>query len=127
VGIGFGRGLRRWLVQQGALNAFDGLLQIERLGQVIERATLNRAHRRRQIAERCHDDDRQIGHKLTEAPQRRQAVHAGQANVEDQNIGPPLVQECEGLLGGCGRRNGMSFSFQSALERPAHGFFIIDN
>jgi hypothetical protein len=122
-----GRGLGRWPTQQSVMDTLQRLLQVERLGQVIESSALDRTHRRRQIAKRCHDDDRQVGHELAKTRQRRQAIHAGQMDIKEEDIGPLLVRQREGLFGGSGHGNGVAVAAQSALERPAHRFFIVYN
>ena len=45
---------------QGAADGVEGLVQVERLGEVIEGPALDGPHRRRQVAERRHDDDRRV-------------------------------------------------------------------
>ena len=122
-----GRGFRSRPTLEGTVDAVDGLLQIERLGQVIEGAALHRAHRRRQIAKRRHDDDRQVRHKLADARQSRQAVHARQTYIEDQHIGTLPFQQREPLFGGSGHRDRVPFAAEGALERPAHRFLIVNN
>ncbi len=57
------RRLRRRSAQQGAIDRFHRLREIERFGQIIERSALDRPHRRRQIAERRHHDHRQFGRR----------------------------------------------------------------
>ena len=45
---------------QGPGHRFQGLVQVERLGQVIERSPFDRLDRRAQVAMGRHDDDRSI-------------------------------------------------------------------
>ncbi len=112
---------------QGPGDGVERLVQVERLGQVVERAPFDRLDRRAQVAERRDDDDRCVLGQLPQLAQRGQAVHPGQANVEDDGIEVLLGGQGEGVLGGRGDGDAMAFLGQGALQRPADGFFIIDD
>src|SRR5262249_53213374 len=100
--------------------------EIERLGQVIEGAALDRSNRRIQVAKRRHHDDRRILRKVTQPSQGGQAIQARQTHIEKNGVGPLLLSPDKRLLGGGGHGNLMSFARQGTLQSPADGFFIID-
>ena len=110
---------------QRALDGLQRLAQVERLCEIVEGAVLHGPHGRGQVAEGGDDDDRGVVGQFAQPAQGRQPVHAGQAHVEDDRVGPLLGGEDEGLLGGGGRGNGMALGGQGALQRPADRFLIV--
>ena len=128
-GVGVRRrgGVRRRPALQRPVDRLQRLAQVERLGEVVEGAVLHGPDGGGEVAERGDDDHRGVGGQLAQPAQRRQAVHAGQAHVEDDGVGPLLGRERERLLGGGGRGDGMAFGGQGALQRPADRFLIVHN
>jgi len=127
----FLRRLTRRLLKRPALEgAGDGverLIEIKRLGEIVERAPFDRPHRGRKIAERRHDNDRRIARQLFELGERRQSVEARQTHVEHDGVGRLLLGQTKRFLR---RRNDgdlMPELRERLLERPADGFLVIDN
>jgi hypothetical protein len=119
--------LRRWPAEQGTVDCFQRLAQIEWFCQVIEGSALNRLDRRWQVAERRHDNHRQVGREGAQPRQRRQSIHARQTDIEDHDSGSLAGEEREGLFRGGRHRNGVALAAQGALQRPEHRFLIIHN
>ena len=69
-----------------AADQLDRLGQVERLGQVFERAALEGRHGAVQVGERRHDDDRQAGQLFLDLVQQVQAGAAGHADVAHQDL-----------------------------------------
>ena len=67
------------------------LVQVERFGQIFERALLCRAHRGLQRIARTHDDHRQIGALFSDARQNIQGIAIGKHHVGNQQIAHALV------------------------------------
>jgi hypothetical protein len=69
-----------------APNQIDGVIDIERLGQIFERTALKRGDRAFQIGVSGHDDDGQIGVALFDLLQQLQTRAAGHANVAHDHL-----------------------------------------
>ncbi len=102
-----------------------GRLQVERLNQVLERALADGLDGRVQIAVGGDDDDRRIAATLAQLLHRRQAVQAGQADVEHHGIGRLLGGQFQRLLGGRGRDHFVAQAFPQAAQGPADARFVI--
>ena len=63
-----------------------GLLERQRLLDEVERAHLDRAHRRLDVAVAGDQHDLRVDLPLAQPRQRRQAVHAGQPDVEHDQV-----------------------------------------
>ena len=75
------------------------LIEIERLGQIIERPFAQCRHRRVETAERRDDNDRDRAGDFAKFAHRRQAIHAGQPHVEHNQIGPARGHFFQRLFG----------------------------
>ena len=117
---------RRWLrapprwatlaALQRPVHRLQGLIEIERLGEVIERAPLDRTHRRVEIAERGHDDDRRIVRHVAELSQGVQAVHSGETDIEQDRVRRLLRHQREGRLRRRRRRDLVSLGRDAPVE-----------
>ena len=112
---------------QRPVDGVEGLAEVERFREVVEGAVLDGPYGGGQVAEGGNDDDGGVAGQLAQPAERGQAVHAGQAHVEDDRVGLTFGGELERLLRGGGGRGGMALGGQGALQRPADGFFIIDD
>ncbi len=127
-----GPGIGRRLVLKGTAlqstgHRFQGLIEIERLGQIIEGAAFDRPDRCAEIAESGHHDDGSILGQLPEPAQGTEAVEPRQADIEDDRIGPLLLGLFESFLGTRCDDDLVPLGRQRPLQRPTHCFFIIDD
>jgi hypothetical protein len=88
-------------------------VEIERLGQIIERAHFGRAHRRRQRVLRREDDDRQLGMLARQPCRDIEPVAVGQHHVGHQHVGHFRRQRAAQL----GDARGSRHPVPLALER----------
>ena len=111
----------------GALRGVGGLRQVERLGEVIERAAFHGLDGRVQVPMRGNDEDRGCRRRSFQFGECGQAVHAGKAHVEENDI----RRAGRGLLksGLGGRRHGHAkpLALEGALQRPRNRLLIVDN
>ena len=76
------------------LHRLEGLVQVERLGEVVEGAALDGADGGREIAEGSDDDDRGVLRELAEAAERAQAVHAATQTHANEGFAWALSGGC---------------------------------
>jgi len=110
---------------QGAPDEINRLVNVERLGQVLERAALKRRHRRLEVRIRGHDDHRQVGMALLHLLQQLQARGPGHADVRHQHLGRPGIELGERVAG---LREGLernAFARERLLEHPADGAVVV--
>jgi len=83
------------------------LIDIERLGQIFERAALICRDGAVQIGVRCHHDYRQLGLAITNLGEQFETAASGHANVGDQHIGTIATKCSERRVGmfECSRRH----------------------
>ena len=112
---------------QGPGHGFQGLVQVERLGQVIEGAALDGLTAVLRLPKAVMT---MTGASLRQFPQLGQggqAVEARQANVQDDGVGPLLLGLNKRLLGRGGDADVVPLLAESPFQRPANGFFIVDD
>ena len=87
---------------QRAADQFDRVVDVEGLGQVFERAALERGHRALQVGVGGHDDDRAgCGWRCCSCLQQIQPGAAGHADVADHHLRQVAGQRRQRLVGGC--------------------------
>ena len=72
---------------RGAAHELHRLVDVEGLGQVLERAALVGGDRAAQVRVRRHHDDRQRGSRVADPAQQLEPREARHADVGDQHIG----------------------------------------
>ncbi len=110
----------------GALDQVDRLVDVERLGQVLEGAALIGRHGTAEIGVRRHHDDRQFGMGVVHPPQQIETRLPGHADVGDQHVGCVVAQRGQRRLGGIERLRHHAAVLQRALQYPADGGVVID-
>ena len=74
------------------------LVDLQRLGQVVLRPLLHRPYGRLDLRERGHEHDDELRVGLPRAPQQLDAVHAGHAQVRDEDVGGRSPARARGRL-----------------------------
>ena len=114
-------GVRRGNRRRGE-RAGDGagqLVEIERLGQIVERARLGRADRGRQRILRAYNDDLQSRPPRQQAGQTVEAVAVGEHDVADDDITDAFVDQPREAGGGLGSAHGVPGAGQCAADDGA--------
>jgi hypothetical protein len=88
------RGLGASATDQG-----DGMIDVERLGQILERPALKRRNGAVEVGVRSHDNHRDLRETFPDVAQEGQPGFAGHANVGDQHLRLTLLQCLEYLVG----------------------------
>ena len=123
---------RRRCDERGRLHqrtASDGnrVVQVERFGQIVERAVAIRRRRCGHVGERTHDDDAHTGRLGPDAFKQVQSVRAGHAHVAEQH-GRDIVSErgqrAFGLAKLADRKAGVA---QGGGQHETHAAIVIDN
>ena len=108
------------------LDAHRQLIEIERLGEVIVGALLERGDRVSYRAESGHEDDIGLRRLLADAAEHRHAVDLGQAHVAQDQVEQPPGQEARRLgpipRGG----DGVAGGTQTGLDQRAEVRLVVD-
>ena len=105
----------------------DGLLERQRLLDEVERAHLDRAHRRLDVAVAGDDHDLRVDLPLAQPRQRGEAVHAGQPDVEHDDIVGVAGETLEAGLAAVDRVDAVALVAQHAAQRAADAGFVVDD
>ena len=121
-----GFGLAQAAELEAAIDQRHQHLSIEGLLDEIERAVLDRANKLRVgVGVRAgHEDDIHAGACGTDFFDNLEAVHAGHADVADDQVGAERRREHDGLGGRGGGRHRVT-RFQHAFGRAEHARFIV--
>jgi hypothetical protein len=101
------------------------LRQVERLGQIFERATLRRLHRRHQGGLRAHDDNAQVRADALDAGDQVQPVFVRHHHVGDDQIALPLLHPAPEAGGIRGTAHLISRSAQSLGQYGADRTVVV--
>ena len=110
----------------GAPDERDRLIDVERLRQVLEGATLIRRHGAAEIRVRRHDDDGQRRAGVANPAQQRQARLTGHPNVGHQHVRGFTAQRFQRGLRRFERTRRHAAIAQRALQHPADGGVVVD-
>ena len=105
----------------------DGLLERQRLLDEVERAHLDRADRRLDVAVAGDEDDLRVDLPLAQPRQRREAVHARQPDVEHDQIDRPARDALEALFAARDGLDGVALVAQHAAQRRPHAGLVVDD
>ena len=105
----------------------DGLLERERLLDEVERAHLDRADGRLDVAVPRDQHDLGVHLPLAQARQRREAVHAGQPDVEDDQVEGAAGDAIEALFAARHRLDGVAFVTQHPAQGGPHARLVVDD
>ena len=111
----------------GVADHEDGLLERERLLDEVERAELDRLHRRLDVAVAGDHHDRRIDATLAQARQRCQSVHARQPDVEHDDVVGRAHDAVEARLAALDGVDDIAFVAEHAAQRAAHARFVVDD
>ncbi len=124
--LGDGRRARPRMDQR-ARRGRDRLIEIERLGQIIERAMPIRSGGRCDVGERAHDDDRKSRLVQRDAFEQFQAADARHAHVGVEQRGRFVGERRERIFGAAElARHETRFAKRSTEHEP-HAAIVIDN
>ena len=112
---------------QRAADQFHGMVHIKRLGQILERAALERGHRALQIGISRHDDHRQRGIFIAQGLQQIETGTARHADVADHHLRLAVRQLGQRLVGRGETLVFDLFARQCFFQHPADGAVIVDD
>ena len=105
-----------------------GLIDVERLGQVLEGAALESRHGRIEIGIGGHDDDRQIRVVLLDVAQQVEAALARHADVGNHHLRPRAVLESrQHFVGGTEAPGRNVLPTEGLFQHPADGAVVVDD
>ena len=103
------------------------LIEIERLGQVLERARADRVNRGLTGAIRGHHDHVEVGIFAAQLLQRLQTIDAGHADIHDHEIRIALADHANGVLGIARDHAGVPFVAEKPLEGGGNRLVVVDD
>jgi hypothetical protein len=109
-----------------AADQIDRLVDVEGLGQVLERAALECSDRALQIGVGGHDDHRQLRVPLLDVLEELEAGGARHPDVGHQHLGRVALQLGERLLRDAERLVGNALAGERLLEHPADRAVVVD-
>ncbi len=112
---------------QGVPEDDQHLVVLERLGDVVVRASLHRGDGVLDRRERRDHQHRQVVVDLPDLVQRRDAVHARQHHVDDGCVERHRAQQIEPLVGRRRQANLVTLSREERVENLAHDLLIVDD
>lgn len=108
----------------GKVDAYAGaqLVDIDRLGEIIDTAGFKRPHHVLRLGEAGHENHRDLGDRRIRLQPRAsvKAVHAGHDRVEQDDIRRDAIGDVERRIAGGGDQNGEAGLFQ-CLGQEAEG------
>ena len=114
------------LLRGGATHEFDGLVDVERLWQVLESAALVGRHGAVEIGMRGHDDHGQLRPARADFVEQVESALARHADIGHEHVGffaSQRVQDGFRVFERCRLHAGL---FQGAFEHPADGGIVVD-
>ena len=112
---------------QQRLDPAHQLAQPERLGQVVVGAELEADDLVDLVVARGQDQDRHLGAGGAHAAQDLEAVDAGQADVEDDEVRRLVGGDLEALLAGAGDRDLVALLLEGVLDPAGDGVLVFDD
>ena len=112
---------------QERLDPAHQLAQAERLGQVVVGAELEADDLVDLVVARRQDQDRHLGAGRAQAAEDLEAVDAGQADVEDDEVGRLVRRDLEALLAGAGDGDLVALLLEGVLDPARDGVLVFDD
>src|SRR3989440_1306140 len=109
---------------QQRLHAGEQLEHTERLGDVVVRAQPEAAHFVRFLAPRREDEDGHGAAGLAQRAQHAEPVHAGQHEVEDDQVGPAVARARQSLGAVVGHLDLIAFDLQ-VVAQPVGEIWVV--
>ncbi len=107
-------------------DAGQQLFAVHRLEQEIHGAGMGGAHRVGHIAVRGEDGHRQLGVALLDAAKQFQAIHAGHAQVGEDELRPQRLEPGQGLVAGSGGDDAVALGFQPQGQHAQQLVVVVD-
>ena len=114
-------------VRKGPARRQEELVGREGLREVVERPTLHRFHRRRDLRVRRDDDDREAGVRIARRRHEVEAVHPGHAEVHEGEVERSLPEERECLLAASRRPDLVACPLEDVAAGRDHLPFVVDD
>jgi len=105
----------------------QGLVQVERLGQVIECPPFHRPDGGIQVPKRRGHDHPRPGRLFTKLGQGRKPVHPRQTHIQKDRVGLEAFGLGNALLGRRSHRRLVARFLQGTLQDPANGLLVVDD
>jgi len=112
---------------QGLLDDHGKLVQVHRLGQVVEGAQLHRLHGALHRPVGGHHHHRHLRDLLADALQDLQAGHVRQPVVQCQEVAVLFLEQGEGLPSGLRLAHAVALLLQALADRPADQLLVLDD
>jgi hypothetical protein len=110
-----------------AAHQLDRVVHVERLGQVLERAALERGYRAFEVRVRRHDDHRRRRQLRAQLLHEFEARKTGHADVAHDDLGSFLSHAVEGFERRAERAVRDALARERLLEHPADGAVVVDD
>ena len=110
------------------VDAREHLFLLEGLGDVVHAAGLEAAHLVLDVGERADEDDRDIGGRRVglQLAARVETAHAGQEDVEQDEVGFLVARESDRALAVLAHENGEPFVVEIAVEHTEVIGVVVD-
>ena len=112
---------------QERLDPAHQLAQAERLGQVVVRPELQPDDLVDLVVAGGQDEDGHLGAGRPEAPEDLEAVHPGQADVEDDEVGRLARRDLEAFLAGARDGDLVALLLEGVLDPASDGVLVFDD
>ena len=112
---------------QQRLDPAHQLAQAERLGQVVVGAELEADDLVDLVVAGGQDEDRHLGAGRPQAAQDLEAVHPGQAHVEDDEVRRLVRRDLEALLAGSRDGDLVALLLEGVLDPASDGVLVFDD
>ena len=112
---------------QERLDPAHQLAQAERLGQVVVGAELEPDDLVDLVVAGGQDEDRHLGAGRPEAAEDLEAVHPGQADVEDDEVGRLARRDLEAFLAGTRDGDLVALLLEGVLDPASDGVLVFDD
>ncbi len=113
--------------REGVLDAHDDAIAVDRLREEVERAALHRLDHVGRLGVPRDDDDGQVAPQLARPREQGEAVHAGQAHVEDAQVHRLRLEELQRLLGALCLRDRVPLGLEHHPQRAPDVLLVVDD
>jgi hypothetical protein len=103
------------------------IVEVERLGDVVERAQLEGFLGKGDVLVGGHHDDRDAATELADLPENLDPVEAGHPDIEQNQVDAAAANRAEGLGAAAGRLDGVTLRREILGQHLANGRLVIDD